>query len=141
MACGKQGGARPACVFYDADLCRNDDFTLALYTPYKMVAYAVWQAVSRKQPPPPPSYADAQRTRVVLGITPRHASQNPITAPTITRGARVVEPATRMLDAGGGTFIFDFAAVAPTSGITIRMVGRARTQSCVIDRATLARLR
>jgi hypothetical protein len=23
MECGKQGGERPACVFYDADLCRS----------------------------------------------------------------------------------------------------------------------
>ena len=45
IACGKQGGARPACVFYDADLCKNDDFTLALYTPYKSVSYEVWRVV------------------------------------------------------------------------------------------------
>src|SRR5919112_1566073 len=63
VECGKQGGDRPPCVFYDADLCKNEDFTLALFTPYKFVAYTVWQAVRKKQPPPTPSYADAQRTR------------------------------------------------------------------------------
>ena len=45
--CGKQGGANPPCVFYDTGLCKNNDFTLALYTPYKMVAYEVWQAVKQ----------------------------------------------------------------------------------------------
>ena len=67
VECGKQGGQRPLCVFYDADLCKNDDFTLALYTPYKQVAYEVWGAVSRKRAVPTPSYTEAQRTRVVVG--------------------------------------------------------------------------
>src|SRR3954470_17311227 len=52
IECGKQPGARPTCVFYDAELCKNDEFTLAMYTPYKQVAYTVWQAVSRNQPVP-----------------------------------------------------------------------------------------
>src|SRR3954466_4691780 len=56
IACGKQGGERPLCVFYDADLCKNDDFTLALFTPYKMVAYEVWQAVRQHREAPTPSY-------------------------------------------------------------------------------------
>src|SRR5882724_10119121 len=63
VACGKQGGARPACVFFDTGLCKNDDFVLAMYTPYKAVAYEVWQAIRAKQPAPTPSYNEAQRTR------------------------------------------------------------------------------
>jgi len=59
IACGKQGGANPPCVFWDTGLCKNPDFTLAIYTPYKQVAYEVWQAVQKKQEPPTPSYADA----------------------------------------------------------------------------------
>ena len=51
IECGKQGGENPACVFWDTDLCKNDDFTLAWYTAYKQVAYEVWQAVRKKQPP------------------------------------------------------------------------------------------
>jgi hypothetical protein len=141
VECGKQGGDRPACVFYDADLCKNDDFTLALYTPYKMVAYAVWQAVRKGQPPPTPSYAEAQRTRVVLGVTPARGSKNPITAVTVKRGGRAVPPATRTLDGGGGTFIFDFAAFAPTGSITIELAGRERTVTCLVERSVLARLR
>ena len=141
VECGKQGGERPACVFYDADLCKNDDFTLALYTPYKMVAYAVWQAVRQNQPPPTPNYAEAQRTRVVLGVRLVKGSKNAITAVNVKRVGRSVPPVTRTLDAGGGTFIFDFPAFAPTSGITIELVGRARTHTCVVDRAVLRRFR
>ena len=139
IECGKQGGTRPACVFYDADLCKNEDFTLSLYTPYKMVAYTVWQAVSRKQPAPQPSYAEAQRQRVVFGVTSVRGSQNRIADVTITRGTRKIEPVSR--DTATGTFIFDFPAVAPSSAITINLVGKTRTQSCSVDRATLARFR
>lgn len=141
VQCGKQGGDSPACVFYDADLCKNDDFTLALYTPYKMVAHTVWQAVRKKQPPPKPSYTEAQRTRVVLGVTPVRGSKNAITAVTIRRGGKVVPPATRTLDAGGGTFIFDYAPFAPTANITIELAGKTRTHTCLIERSVLARFR
>src|SRR4026208_404730 len=34
IECGKQGGAQPSCVFYDAALCKNDDFVLSFYSPY-----------------------------------------------------------------------------------------------------------
>jgi hypothetical protein len=141
VECGKQGGAAPKCVFYDTDLCKNPDFTLALYTPYKQVAYEVWQAVSKKQPAPTPSYQAAQRTRVVIGIRPQRGGQNPLTALTVKRGGKAVPPESKVLDAGGGTFTFDFAAFAPTATVTIEMVGKTGTQTCVIDRATLARMR
>src|SRR5688572_18277162 len=62
VECGKQGGGDPPCVFWDTGLCKNPDFALAFYTPYKMVAYAVWDAVRRMQTPPTPSYAEAERT-------------------------------------------------------------------------------
>jgi hypothetical protein len=141
VECGKQGGDRPACVFYDADLCKNEDFTLALFTPYKFVAYTVWQAVRKKQPAPTPSYAEAQRTRVVLGVTPVRGSKNPISAVTIKRGGRVIQPVTRTLDGGGGTFIFDFPAFAPSAAISVELAGRSKTHACVIDRSALSRLR
>ena len=140
IECGKKGGAAPACVFYDTDLCKNDDFTLALYTPYKMVAYAVWQAVQQKKEPPTPNYAEAQRTRVVLGVKAR-TSQNPLTALNVKRGGRVVPPVSKGLDAGGGTFTYDFAPFAPTASVTLEMVGRAKTVTCVLAPAVLARLR
>jgi hypothetical protein len=141
VECGKQGGQRPLCVFYDADLCKNDDFTLALYTPYKQVAYEVWQAVRQKQDPPTPSYGDAQRTRITLGVTPAAGGKNPITAVAIKRGGRTVKPATQSLDGGGGRFIFDFPAFAPTEDITIELAGRARTQTCLVDKAILSKFR
>ena len=141
VECGKQGGDRPACVFYDADLCKNDDFTLALFTPYKLVAYETWQATRKKQEPLATSYGDAQKTRITLGIKPAKGSKNAITALTIKRGARVVKPATQTLDAGGGSFIFDFAAFAPTSDVTIEMAGRTRTLTCSVPKDVLARFR
>ena len=141
IECGKQGAAQPSCVFYDADLCKNDDFALALYTPYKQVAYEVWTAVSRKQAVPTPSYPAAQRTRVVLGITPVRGSKNQIAGVTISRGGKVIEADTRTIDGRSGNFIFDFAPFAPTASITIEMVGKTGTQSCLVDRAVLARFR
>ena len=140
IECGKQGGASPACLFYDTDLCKNDEFTLAMYTPYKMVAYTVWQAVQQKREPPNPSYPEAQKLRVVLGVKPRH-TQNPLTALAIKRGGRAIKAATQTLDAGGGTFIFDFATFAPTAGIAIEMTGKAKTVTCQVDKAVLARFR
>jgi hypothetical protein len=141
VECGKQGGQRPLCVFYDADLCKNEDYTLALFTPYKQVAYEVWQAVRAKQEPPTPSYGDAQRTRITLGVTPVAGSKNPLTAVAIKRGAQVVKPSTQSFDAGGGRFIFDFPAFAPTAAITIEMTGKTRTISCSVDQGVLARFR
>jgi hypothetical protein len=142
VECGKQGGARPVCVFWDADFCKNDDFTLAFFTPYKAVAYEVWRAVSQHQPAPTPDYGNAQRTRVTVGVTLAKGSKNAITAVAIKRGDRVVKPATQSLDeSGGGRFIFDFAAFAPTGDITIDLVGRGRTRTCAVDQAVLMTLR
>jgi hypothetical protein len=139
--CGKQGGQRPLCVFYDADVCKNDDFEMAMFTPYKMVAYEVWRAVRAKQEPPTPSYSEAQRTRISVKLTPKAAARNPVTGIAITRGAQTIAPVSKSVDAGVGTFIFDFAAFAPTGDITIAMIGKARTIACQIDRSVAARLR
>jgi hypothetical protein len=141
VECGKQGGERPLCVFYDAGLCKNDDFTLALFTPYKMVAYEVWQAVRQHRDAPTPSYAEAQRTRITLGVTPVKGSKNAITAVNIRRGGRVVQPATQSLDANGGRFIFDASAFAPTGNVTIELVGRIKTLTCVIEKPVLTLFR
>lgn len=141
IECGKQGGARPACVFYDADLCKNDDFTLALYTPYKSVSYEVWRVVRSGQPAPTPSYGEAQRTRVTLGVTRAAGSKNAITGVVIKRGGKTIEPIARALDATGGKFTFDFPAFAPTAGIAIEVAGSARTRTCTIDQAVLAQFR
>jgi hypothetical protein len=141
VECGKQGGARPACVFYDADLCKNGDFTLALFTPYKLVAYETWEATRKKLQPLATSYGDAQKTRITLGVTPVKGSKNAITAVTIKRGGRTVKPATQTLDAGGGSFIFDFAAFAPTDGITIEIAGRTKTLTCSVEQSVLAQFR
>ena len=141
MECGKQGGERPACVFYDADLCKNDDFALTLFTPYKLVAYEAWQATRAKREPAATTFADAQKTRITLGVTPVKGSKNTVTAVSIKRGARVVKPATQALEPPGGRFIFDFAAFAPSSDITIELVGSTRTHTCLIEKPVLALFR
>jgi hypothetical protein len=141
IACGKQGGARPACVFYDADLCKNDDFTLALYTPYKSVSYEVWRVVRSGQPAPTPSYGEAQRTRVTLGVTRAAASKNAITGVVIKRAGKTIEPIARALDPTGGKFTFDFPPFAPTASIAIEVAGSVRTRTCTIDQPVLAQFR
>ena len=141
IECGKQGGQRPQCVFYDADLCKNDDFTLALFTPYKMVAYEVWRTVRNGQPAPTPSYSEAQRTRITLGVTRVASSENTITGVTIKRGGKTIEPAAKALDATGGKFTFDFPAFAPTAGITIAFTGPLRTDTCLVEQPVLAMFR
>ena len=141
VECGKQGGARPACVFYDADLCKNEDFTLALYTPYKSVAYEVWRVVKSGQPAPTPSYGEAQRTRVTIGVTRSAGTKNTITGLLIKRGGKTIEPIARALDPTGGKFTFDFAPFAPTAGITIDVAGSLRTRSCTIEPSVLTMFR
>ena len=141
IECGKQGGAEPSCVFYDAGLCKNDDFVLSFYSPYKQVAYEVWGAVSRKRPVPTPNYAAAQQTRVVIGVTPVRGAKNQIDNVLVKRGGKTVEPDTRTIDGTSGNFIFGFPPFAPTASITIDLVGKTRTQSCVLDRTALSRLR
>ena len=141
IECGKQGGDNPICLFYEQGLCRNDDFELALYTPYKYVAYEVWNAVRAKQPVPQPNYQQAQRTRVTLGVSPAKGSKNAITAATIKRGGKSIEPTSKSIDGAKGSFTFDFAAWAPTADITIEMVGKAGTKTCLVPRALLQRFR
>src|SRR5262249_30598561 len=142
IACGKQGGANPTCVFWDTGLCKNDDFTLTMYTPYKQVAYEVWQAVKNKQEAPTPSYADAQRTRITVGVTAAPAAKNPIAGVTIKRGGAAIKPVTQSLETGGGgKFIFDFPAFAPGAEIAIELAGRARTVTCAVDKSVLATFR
>jgi hypothetical protein len=101
----------------------------------------VWGAVSRKRPVPEPSYSAAQRTRVVIGVTPARGAKNQIVNLVVKRGGKAIESDTRTIDGTSGNFIFPFAPFAPTATVTLDIVGKTRTQSCVIDRATLARFR
>jgi hypothetical protein len=141
IECGKQGGDNPACVFWDTELCKNDDFELAWYTAYKQVAYEVWTAVRRKQPAPQPSYGAAQRTRVTIGITPVKGAKNALAALVVKRGSTPVDPVERSLSAGGGRFTFDYPAFAPTTPVSLELVGKERTLSCAIPTAVLRQLR
>ena len=141
IECGKQGGDNPACVFWDTDLCKNGDFTLAWYTAYKQVAYEVWTAVQRKRPVPQPSYGAAQRTHVTIALTPAKGSKNVLTDFLVKRGGKPAMAMERSLAGGGGQFTFDYPAFAPTATVTLEMVGKERTLSCVLPPAVLRQLR
>jgi hypothetical protein len=141
IECGKQGGENPACVFWDTDLCKNDDFTLAWYTPYKQVAYEVWVAVRQKKPAPQPSFGAAQRQRVTIGITPVKGAKNVLTDFTVKRGGKPVMTLERSLSGGGGRFTFDYPAFAPTASVTLELSGKERTLSCVLSTTVLRQLR
>jgi hypothetical protein len=141
IECGKQGGENPACVFWDTDLCKNEDFTLAWYTPYKQVAYEVWLAAQKKQKPPQPSYGAAQRQRVTIGITPAKSGKNVLTDFVVKRGGKPVAPTERSIAGGTGRFTFDYGAFAPSAAVTLEMIGKTRTLSCTIAPAVLQRLR
>ena len=141
IECGKQGGENPACVFWDTDLCKNDDFTLAWYTPYKQVAYEVWLAARQKKPAPQPNYAAAQRQRVTIGITLARGSKNALTDFSVKRGGKPAAPTERSLSAGGGRFTFDYPAFAATTAVTLELAGKERTISCVLSPAVLRQLR
>ena len=141
IECGKQGGQDPPCVFYDTGLCKNSDFALAFYTPYKSVAYEVWRVVSQKQPPPQPNYQQAQQTRVTVGVTPVKGSTNAFADLALKRGGRTIAPVSRTMMDGGGRFTFDFPAFAANGSITLDLVGKSKTISCVIDQSVLAQFR
>jgi hypothetical protein len=140
IECGKQGG-NPACVFWDTGLCRNPDFEIAMYTPYKMVAYEVWRVVSQKQPAPQPNYAEAQRTRITIGVTPARGAKNVLTDLVLKRAGRTVAPTARAIATSTSRFTFDFPAFATGAALSIDLVGKERTISCAIDSATLKRMR
>jgi hypothetical protein len=139
--CGKQGGQDPPCVFYDTGLCKNDDFALALFTPYKMVAYEVWNAVRAKKPAPTPSYQQAQQTRITVGVTPVRGSKNVFADLVVRRAGKPVAPVAKSVAAADARFTYDYPAFAATSDITIDLVGKTRTISCLIERSVLTQFR
>ena len=141
MECGKQGGQDPPCVFWDTGVCKNEDFQLAFYTPYKMVAYEVWNAVRQKRPAPTPNYAEAQRTRITVGVSPVRGSKNAITDLIVKRDGRRVAHVARSETDTGPRFSYDYPAWAPTADVTLEMVGKTRTISCLIEKAALAEMR
>jgi len=141
VECGKQGGQDPPCVFWDTGLCKNEDFTLAMYTPYKMVAYEVWTAVRQKKEPPTPNYQQAQRTRITVGITPVRGSKNPLKQFVLKRAGKPVEPVSKAVATSDARYTFDYPAFAATANVTFDLVGETKTISCVIDQSVLKQFR
>lgn len=141
IECGKQGGADPACVFWDTGFCKNGDFELAFYSGYKQVAYEVWNAVRQKKPAPQPGYQAAQRTRVVISVTPVRGSKNALTDFVVKRGGKVVPTSSRSVSGGGGQFTYDYAGWAPTRSVSIDMIGKTKTVSCAVPVDVLRQMR
>ena len=141
IECGKQGGASPACVFWDTGLCENSDYTLTWYTGYKQVAYEVWTAVSRKQPLPKPNFQAAQRQRVTIGVAQAKGASNALKDLIVLRAGKPATTFERSLSAGGGRFTFDYPAFAPTADVTIQMIGQQKTVTCLLPRTVLSQLR
>jgi hypothetical protein len=141
IECGKQGGEDPPCVFWDTGICKNDDFTLTFYSAYKQVAYTVWTAVKAKKPAPQPNYQAARQVRVTVAVAPAPGSRNALTAFALKRGGQAVAPVVRDIGGGAGSFTYDYAPWAPTSSVTLEMVGKARTVTCVIPAGVLKQFR
>jgi len=139
IECGKQGGEDPPCVFWDTGLCDNDDFELTAYTAYKQIAYEVWQVVRSGRPAPQPDFYAAQRTRVTIGVAPTQGSDNKLTDLTLTRDGTSVNPVDR--NVRDGRFTFDYPAWAPTTAVTLDIVGDARSISCTIEPGVLQQFR
>ena len=141
VECGKQGGQDPPCVFWDTGLCKNDDFTIAMYTAYKAVAYEVWAAVRQKKEAPTPNYQRAQQTRITVGITPVRGSKNPLKEFVLKRAGKPVAPVSKAVATGDARYTFDYPAFAATANITFDMVGETKTISCAIDQSVLKQFR
>ena len=139
IECGKQGGDDPPCVFWDTGLCKNDDFELSAYTAYKQIAYQVWQVVRSGRPAPQPDFYAAQNTRVTIGVSSVQGSGNTLTDLTLIREGTSVNPVDR--NVRDGRFTFDYPAWAPTTAVTLEIVGDARTISCTIDPGVLQQFR
>jgi hypothetical protein len=106
-----------------------------------MVSYEVWSLVRQKQPPPQPSYSEAQRTRVTIGVAPVGGAKNVLTDFVLKRGGKPVAPTARTLSGGTGRYTFDYPAFAPTARVVLEMIGKEQTVVCTIDPATLRRMR
>jgi hypothetical protein len=141
IECGKQGGQDPPCVFWDTGLCRNDEFELTFYTGYKMVAYAVWNAVRQGQPAPTPDYAEAQRTRVTVAVKPLRAAKNPVDNVQLKRDGKLVVPVARSMAPAESRFTFDYPVWAPTTDIDLEVVAKVKPMLCHIEKSVLERMR
>jgi len=141
IECGKQGGQDPPCVFWDTGFCRNAEFGLTFYTGYKMVAYAVWDAVRKQQPAPTPDYAEAQRTRVTIAVKPLRPKDNPVVDVHVRRDGKIVQPLARSPTASDTRYTFDYPAWAATTDIDLEIVGRTRPVLCRIEKNILAQMR
>ena len=125
---------------YDADLCKNDDYRLSLYSPYKQVAYEVWEAVRRSR----------SRRRRATGAPSGRGSRSVSRRPRLEKRAGRAGDEARRPDGRAGhldvrrrgrQLHLRRPAFAPSATVTLELTGKTRTQTCVIAPAVLARFR
>ena len=75
------------------------------------------------------------------GVTPVPGSKNALTDLAVKRGGKAVQPTVRTVSGGTGNFTYDYPAWAPTGSVTLEMVGKTRTISCVIAPEVLRQFR
>jgi len=68
-------------------------------------------------------------------------SKNVLTDLIVKRGDKTMPPVDRSIGGGGGRFTFDYPAFAATADVTLRLVGRDKTVSCLIPRSVLTQFR
>lgn len=141
IECGKQTVQNPPCVYWDTDICKNDDFVLAWYTPYKQVAYEVYAAVANKRPAPQPNYQAASKANVTIGVTQVKGAKNVLKEVVLQRGGKPALVIDRTFANGGGRYTFPVAAFAPTAAISLDLIGSERTISCAISQAVMRQMR
>jgi hypothetical protein len=83
----------------------------------------------------------AVRTGPPISVTPAPASKNALTDFVLERGRKAAQTVARSVSGGAGQFTFDYPAWTPTASVTLEMVGKARTNSCVISPEVLRQFR
>ena len=129
IECGKQSGDSPACLFWDTDLCKNDDSVLAWYTPYKQVASRGLDCGASKEGRAAAELCrGATSTRRTIGITRANGSN--VVERLRDQAGRQSDRADRTIHRRGWRSIlgmFDYPAFAPTAPVTLELVGKIRT--------------
>ena len=102
------------------------------YSRTSRFAYEVWRVVRQKQPAPTPSYPEAQRTHVTIGITPVRGSKNVLKDVVLSaRPSR--QPDGSFGERGRWTVHLRLSTFAATTAVTLDLTGQERTISCLIE--------
>jgi len=154
LACGKSGAD---CVApYRLCPSENRRYSAWIATPFSRIAFSVFDALQRHERPKPLEAGDANMWGVGIYVYPAedYASADAIQRILIRRAGNTIEPATTTLapvyltspagvkkELSKGFFAFPADVFAPTSEITIVLIGSAGEVTCSFDREKLSALR